>query len=128
MVRHPDSQRFIPLHLAGDRTRREAPPPVVESPRLVSEVNPHGTRYVRKVIRLIAEGAVEEELKAARAWCVEGGRYRAPERAGGAKRLPRGTCLHCGQQVPETSRYARACNDGHRTAAMKALQAVAEAS
>lgn len=114
--RHPISQRHIPLDLAGDRTRRDAPPPVIEVPRLVSETNPHGTRYVRALLRKVAEGAVQAELVAA-----YGERVANRPHSGGKKREPRGLCMWCGKQVSETSRYARACGDVHRTKAMQAL-------
>ena len=63
--RHPITQRFVPLHLAGDRTRREPPPPVIENPDLVSDINVYGTARVRAVLDAIADGAIEAELAAA---------------------------------------------------------------
>ena len=66
--RHPITQRFVPLHLAGDRTRRdEPPPPVIDDPALVSPLNPHGSAAVRDLLKRIANGAVEAELEAAEA-------------------------------------------------------------
>lgn len=120
--RHPISQRFVPLYLAGDRTTRFTPPPAVDNPRLVSEVNPHGTTYIKALLREVASGAVLPEIAEARAgYASNGTRVGARAWASGRAREPRGTCMHCGRQVPESSRYARACNDWHRTQALRAL-------